>query len=62
METQIAVAVTQPVLRHLAAEAKMTDSTLHASVFNAAYLATVVLATVGWLWLIVYFVEWTIGI
>jgi len=35
---------------------------LHGSVFNAAYLAAVVLAMVGWLWLIFYFVEWAIGI
>jgi len=40
----------------------MNDSTLHGSVFNAAYLAAVVLAMVGWLWLIFYFVEWAIGI
>jgi hypothetical protein len=46
----------------LAAEAKMTDSTLHGSVFNAAYLATIVLAMVGWLWLIFYFVGWAVGI
>jgi len=43
-------------------EVKMNDSTLHGSVFNAAYLAAVVLAMVGWLWLIFYFVEWAIGI
>jgi hypothetical protein len=40
----------------------MTDSTSHGSVFNAAYIATIVLSTAGWLWLILHFVEWAIGI
>jgi hypothetical protein len=38
------------------------DSILRMSVFNAVYLAAIALATVGWLWLIVEFVEWALGI
>jgi hypothetical protein len=43
-------------------EAKMNNRTWHGSALNATYLATIALATAGWLWLILRFVEWAIGI
>jgi hypothetical protein len=45
-----------------AAAATAADNNLRMSVFNAVYLVAIALAMAGWLWLIVEFIEWAIGI
>jgi hypothetical protein len=43
-------------------EAEVTDSEQHVSGFNVAFIAAVLLAMAGWLWLIFYAADWAIGV